>query len=245
MKLGKVSAVLVAFGLCALSPSTNAEENHTPGTLPVGSNPHGMSYGEWAVAWWQWVLSQPADANPLIDETGEFCDVGQTDSVWFLAGSPGFGEWERWCTIPAGQAIFIPVYNWIFGAGVFDCEPTAPGVECDVEVLRAGAKENTELGLPENGGMIEVFIDGDPVEDVRNYRARSPGTFAIDVPEDNLLGVPEGTYDPQVADGFWLFLPPFSVGDHAIEFSVFAPNVPNFGDISFTVIWHLTIEPGS
>ena len=31
----------------------------------------------------QWVLSIPADRNPLMDMTGEFCGEGQSGAVWF------------------------------------------------------------------------------------------------------------------------------------------------------------------
>jgi len=37
--------------------------------------------------WVQWALSIPTDVNPLTDETGEDCMVGQNGSIWFLAGT--------------------------------------------------------------------------------------------------------------------------------------------------------------
>lgn len=243
MTLGKtICAVLAVLGLCALSPVTNAMGNQDPGIMPIHSNPHGMSYGEWGAAWWQWVDSQPADVNPLTDETGEHCGQGQSGSVWFLAGAPGFGEFERACTIPTGRAIFFPVYNWLLGAGVFDCEPTTPGVECDVQELMDFAAVQTELAENE-GASLEVWIDGEPVEDVLGHRAASPEAFALTLPDDNIVGVPSGTYYPNVSDGYWLFLPPPAAGEHIIEISVSVPGTA-LGLFEFSVTHALTVEPG-
>jgi len=88
-----------------------------PGILPPQSHPQGKTYGEWAVAWWQWALSIPEAQSPVADATGEFAGVGQSGPVWFLAGTFGNSA-ERTVTVPAGKSIFMPVHNWIFGAGV-------------------------------------------------------------------------------------------------------------------------------
>ena len=37
-------------------------------------------------------------------------------------------------------------------------------------------------------------------------------------PAENLFGVPEGTYEPTVADGFYLLLAPLHPGPHTISF---------------------------
>jgi hypothetical protein len=209
-----------------------------PGVLPPHSNPHGKSYGEWVVAWWQWALSIPEAQNPVADTTGEFCGVGQRGSVWFLAWS--FGESvEKSCTVPAGKAIFTPVFNWIFGAGVFDCEPTVPGVSCDVEVLRQAAADNTEAAE-----ILEVTIDGVAIKDVGSYRAASPEPFAVTFPEGAVFEIPAGAHFPHLADGYWLMLAPLSVGEHEIRVHVRAPGTI-FGLVEFESVYHLTVAPGT
>jgi hypothetical protein len=206
-----------------------------PGVLPPQSQPHGKSYGEWAAAWWQWVMSIPADRNPLTDTTGEFAGENQDGPVWFVAGTFG-GSAERSFTVPAGKAIFLPVFNWIFGAGVFECDPTVPGVPCDVPVLQALAAANTEAAE-----VLEVSIDGVPLENPRRYRASSPGPFAIQYPDNSVVGVPAGAYFPQVTDGYWLMLAPLAKGTHEIRVHVRAPGTI-FGLIEYDVIHHIDIN---
>ena len=226
------TAVLAALPLLWAVPAQAGNPN--PGILPPHSSSHGATYGEWAARWWQWALSIPAERNPLTDLTGEFCDEDQGGPVWLLAGTFGSSV-ERSCTIPTGKAIFTPVYNWIFGSGVFDCDPTVPGVECDVPTLRAAAAENTEAA-----DILEVTIDGVLLDNVEAYRAQSP-VFPLTYPENSVIGVAAGEYTPQVADGYWLMLAPLSKGEHAIRFHVRAPGTI-FGLIEFDNIWHLTVK---
>ena len=56
------------------------------GVYPPGSNPLGVTYGEWTAKWWQWLLSIPGPVNPNLDTTGANCAQGQSGPVWFLAG---------------------------------------------------------------------------------------------------------------------------------------------------------------
>src|SRR5258706_16430044 len=62
-------------------------------------NPFDKPFEQWTAEWWQFILSLPAAANPLLD-TGAQCAVGQRGPVWFLAGSLGEVV-TRTCTVPA------------------------------------------------------------------------------------------------------------------------------------------------
>jgi len=64
-------------------PSGSRVKNN-PAVMPVNSNPHGASYGEWAARWWQWEFSLPTTGNPIFDTAD--CNAGQTGKVWFLGG---------------------------------------------------------------------------------------------------------------------------------------------------------------
>ncbi|HVV70205.1 MAG TPA: hypothetical protein VHI52_01695, partial [Verrucomicrobiae bacterium] len=236
-KLANTVLLAVALVLGA-SPAARADKGHDndPGILPPNSRLHGKTYGEWAVAWWQWVMSIPADRNPLNDQTGEFANEGQSGPVWFLAGTFGDSV-ERTYTVPPGKSLFLPVFNCIFGAGVFDCDPTVPGAPCVVCDLQHTAAENTECI-----DVLQVTIDGKPVRNVRRYRAASPGPFAIHYPENSVAGVPEGNYFPQVADGYWLMLDPLSKGAHEVVIRV-RGETPYFGHVEYVVIHHINVGP--
>jgi hypothetical protein len=214
--------------------SSNAHANTNPGIAPPTSSSHGRTYGEWSAAWWQWVLSIPADRNPLTDPDGRYCGQHQSGPVWFLGGTFG-NSVERSCTVPSGRAIFMPVYNWIFGAGAFDCDPSVPGVPCDVNALRQTAAQNTE-----NAQILQVTIDGAAVNNVRQYRAVSPLPFYVTYPANSVVGLPAGTYYPQISDGYWLMLNPLPPGEHTIQLRVYAPNTTN-GPIDFLITHHITV----
>lgn len=242
MKTQLIKSIYGALLACALSLIGGTQtvyagkgNSHNPAILPPQSLPHGKTYGEWTAAWWQWALSVPADRSPLTDMTGQFGAEGQSGSVWFLAGTFG-NSVERWYTIPHGKTLFLPVFVWIFGSGAFDCTPSVPGVPCDVPSLTATAAFNTEAAT-----VLEVLIDGVPVQNLRDYRASSPGAFSITYPENSVTGLPAGTYYPQVADGYWLMLAPLSSGQHTIQMHVVAPATSN-GPIEYTVSQHLNIQ---
>ena len=225
----------LAVLLAAISPAWAGKGNAgNPGIAPPQSSSHGLTCGQWAAKWWQWALSIPADQNPVADPTGQFAGVGQSGPVWFLAGSFG-GDVDRTVVIPAGKSIFMPVYNWIFGSSVWDCDPTNPGVPCDVPTLRQKAAESTTSAL-----VVEAWIDGVQVNNIRDYRGISPQPFPIVIPEGNVLGNPAGTYCPQVADGYWLMLRPFATGTHTIAIHVIPD--PTVGS-EFWVTTQLMIGP--
>jgi hypothetical protein len=110
-KLRRLVGMLVGFLLLIPTPAL-AAGNPNPGIAPPGSNPHGLSYGEWNARWWQWAFSAQVPVNPVLDSTGTHCAEGQTGQVWFLAGTfGGPGTTTRSCTVPLGQALLVPLVN--------------------------------------------------------------------------------------------------------------------------------------
>ena len=75
--------------------------------------------GQLTADWWKWVMAIPSEINPLLDKTGEDCDVNQQGPVWYLVGTPGdtkignltTGDAERDCVIPEGKKILFPIIN--------------------------------------------------------------------------------------------------------------------------------------
>lgn len=229
---GWMAALLMAAALLfSAAPARAHDDGDKPGIVDPDDRYRGKTYGQWAAAWWQWALGIPAAQNPLTDTTGEFGAVGQGGPVWFLAGTFGNSA-ERTVTVPAGKPIFMPVHNWIFGSSVFDCDPTVPGVTCDVPELRAKA-----AAAATGAEVVEAWIDGDKVRNIRSYRGISPEPFSITLPSDSVIGVPAGTYSPQVADGYWLMLTPPDKGRHTIRVHV----VNSVASIEYNLVIHLNV----
>src|SRR5262245_28159783 len=83
-----LAAVFLAFGAAANGMAgTGSQAN--PRIFPPQSIPYGKSYGEWSAAWWRWAAAFPVNSNPLLDQTGANAALGQSNSVWFLAGNTG------------------------------------------------------------------------------------------------------------------------------------------------------------
>ena len=222
------------FLVAALLPAMFATVTGTATAqvLPVNAQAYGKTYGEWTAAYWQWALGIPLANNPWAnDPTGEFAGVGQSGPVWFLGGTLGDSV-TRMFTMPPGKGIFMPVSQWIFGSAVFDCEPSNPGVPCDVPTLRAAAA-NAASGT----FRIVVSIDGTLVSNPFRYRAVSPSSFSVTLPADNVVGLPAGTYAPHVSDGYYLMLSPLAVGLHTIHVHVESTTSGGFAyDIAYFII---------
>jgi hypothetical protein len=205
---GAVSAATIAFTLMFVTiPSVEASGEKV---LPVDAVVHGNTYGEWAARWWQWMLSIPGPVNPNVDPNGENCGQEQAGPVWFLAGTFGGGPFVRTCKIPAGKPVFVPIINTAFGSGAFDCDPTVPGVACNLAQLRKAAAEATDKV------ELEAILNGRSLKGLHEQRVQSPA-FPITYPKDSVLGVPEGTYAPNVTDGYWLMLDSMPVGVHTLR----------------------------
>ncbi|MDH3375318.1 MAG: hypothetical protein OER22_15110 [Gammaproteobacteria bacterium] len=182
-----VTLCLIAIGASGVPSVAIADEGDSLGAL-----------------WWQHAQSIPAAQNPIADETGAYCGIGQRGDTWFLHGS--FGAMgapyliTRDCSAPAGRRFFLPIVNWI-------CLPF-PG-----ETI----KENVQACRDANDltDTAELTIDGVPASGLIKRRAqRNP--FDVTFPENNVYGVPPGSY-VAVHDGYWALLPNLSPGDHTIE----------------------------
>lgn len=169
---------------------------------------YGKTYGDWSALWWQWVHSIPAGTNPVTDTTGAHCDAGQgdfeNDKVWFLAGTQG-GQATRTCTIPHGKALFYPLVNAFFINGLNENFPVEEKQTALAEVL------DLACGLRSTLDGVATVIARPTV------RTQSP-PFRVEIGPESIYGYPEGLVDDHVvADGYWVILPPLSVGTHTLE----------------------------
>ena len=228
------SALLLSgMVLCALAGGNG---NQNPGVLPPNSNPYGMSYAEWGGKWWQWALSIPNATSPVFDTTGEYAAIGQSGPVWFLAGDFG-GTVQRTVTVPAGKAVFFPIYNYVW-VNMPDYGDN-PWSEAQYEYVREFIEESIDSAT-----LLACEIDGQPVGNIEAYRCVTPyaAAFMATLPDDNLwsaYGVPAGTYGPSVQGGYYLMLAPLPAGQHTIHIAA-----ANSSPWSLDVTYDLTVKGG-
>ena len=238
-----LAACAVVLALLAMIPARSAyasDGNPNPGALPPHSTAFGKTYNEWAVSWWQYVVSIPQAVNPLFDPTGAGCGVAQSGSVFFLVGAAGSGTVTRdQCVVPAGKALFFPLVN------AFDAHVPGDGLDTPDLVW----KDLLSYGWG-SFSNFHASVDGVPVSDLdpssTPYRACAapiPGcasAFSVQLPAGNYFGVTPGAYAPTVEDGYYLLLAPLSAGPHTINFG----GAGYFGG-PFTqdITYHLVVAP--
>jgi hypothetical protein len=164
--------------------------------------PFNLTYGEWSVEWWKWLLSSPNDSNPSTDKTGEYCTMNQNNSnVWFLAGTSG-GYEERKCSIAEGMAILVSPIEVICTFAEY------PELKTEYD-LRNCAKSDQDAVKD-----VKLTVDSIPMTDLQNFRVAS-SLFNVTLPENNIFGVPPQT-TAAISDGRFVMLKELPVGHHTI-----------------------------
>jgi len=227
-KQGKF-AVVLAFSL--LLPAGAAMADGGALVYPPQSAAFGEPFRQWTAEWWQFMLSIPTAVNPLADETGDSCMLGQRGAVWFLAGNFGgtAAPTTRTCSIPEGKALFFPVLNVV-----------------DVNTTTQTANDLRTETAPcvDAATRLAVEVDGQPVSVDKN-RVRS-AVFEIALPTDNLFGLGAGIYSPAIDDGYYVMLKPLTVGEHHIHIVGASAGCPLIGGpFSTEVTYNITIAPVS
>jgi hypothetical protein len=184
-------------------PQRLRADSINPGAFAIDSKPYNLTYGDWTVKFWQWLLSIPADSNPIADETGERCGENQSNlPVFFLAFSTGGGA-IRECDVPAGKAILVPV-------NVVECSfKELPGAKTEEE-LHTCARED-ESSSP----TFFLSVNGREFRNLEKYRVHSE---AFDLIWANNSIIQQSGPDRAVSDGYWIILEPLPVGEHQIRF---------------------------
>ncbi len=218
---------------------------------PISSAPAGRTYGQWAAAFWQWVLGVPDNnypvqsqhrrVNPLKDVTGEHCAEHQIGDVWFLAGS-WVGNVNRSCTIPAGKSLFFPLINNVY-----------------VGFLSDPPEQRTEKWARDNAGctepaVISVSLDEIAVSNPTSYFTGPSGSqspvFSVQMPfgiaddgPGNLLEslgykikqIPEWFLSPSAEQGYYLFLNPLPPGPHRLQWSASGCTAGSTQDVTYNL----------
>ena len=164
-------------------------------------NPLGISWEEWTIRWWKWILSTPHirdmrwKANLVFSEENE-------KNVIFLAGNFG-GRTERTVTIPAGTAVLVPIINFTTS---FNEEPD---IETEDELLRRAKSDIDDIVTK------HASLNGNSIEPLEPFRVRSD-VFDVRIVNDNVFGVFPGM-TRGVSDGYWLFLKALSPGNYDLH----------------------------
>lgn len=201
-----VLAATLLLGAGSLAPAVASGSK--PKVFPPGSHPYGKSYGQWQARWHQWFLGIPASINPVFDETGERCHVGQSGRVWFSAPIAHLGTTTRSCTVSRGTAVLL-----VFAA--YECsnieEPPFFGAnEAELRACAAAGFDDVFTG------PLTLSVDGSRPLSVRNFRTQTP-VFSFTLPEDNVFGVPGPiTATKAVSDGVFVMLKPLKRGLHSV-----------------------------
>ena len=175
---------------------------------------HGKTYAEWGVEWYRWDLGNPTSKASSLDPTGANSFVGQSGPVWFLAGKSGDQvPVTREVVVPEGKHIFFPLINIINDYPCPDASfQPGPGQTLE-QFLAEFAKAVIDTTVD-----LAAEIDGEPVENIYQYRAASKlFNFTADPSWNVFDSCITGTEQQGVADGYWLMLKPLCVGKHTIK----------------------------
>lgn len=193
-------AVLVSAAVLSASAALAG-----PVAIPPQANFQGASYSEWSAAYWQWLFALPADSNPGIDSPDFDVTDGQSGHVWFLTGP--FGTIERNVTIPAGTALFVSLVN-VDGSSLEEDPFHGETAEEQLAIANGFAEYITDLSFS---------VDGKAVENIGDFRVTSP-QFSFTAPTPWIFGATGGT-GTATGVGYFVMLPPLSVGTHAIHYT--------------------------
>ena len=227
-------ATLLITAVVGLGSGASVLAGASTKVVPPNSTKYGNNYSGWSAAWWQWNLSQPVEGHPGIDGPDFDVTAGQSGDVWFLAAPSG--TVERTCTIPAGKALFFPMYN----AECSSLEAEDSGFHGDT------AKEQRTCAKYWANHIVVAYceIDGDVVAKAGSYRVTSP-QFTFTAPSPWIFGETGGT-GTSVGDGYYILLAPLSRGDHTLRFggvSHFTLAADGFdGDFPIDMTYHLAVQ---
>jgi hypothetical protein len=180
-----------------------------------------------------------------LDATGEFGDIDQEGSAWFLAGTFG-GPAERTLTIPPGKSLFFPLLNSLWWAPD-DLESAAFAVEVELGLNPDDFTDEELIALAAIWAVtfdeleMTCTVDGVELSNLEQYFAESSGFQITDTDLIDDLGTPISQPNTAVAAGYWIMLRPLPIGEHTIRFTVDADDL-SLGPFNVDVTYYITVE---
>jgi hypothetical protein len=220
-------ALTMSLALLA-SAAASAAPTFAP---PPPATPHTKSYPNWGALWSQWGYGTPASVNPVLDTTGSNCAVGQpVPGTFFLAGTFTGSSVMRTCTVPVGDALLIPILN----AAAF-AQQTDPPEQKTEAFLRS------EIACVDTTPTtLSLTVDGVALANPASYLEHSV-LFPVNLPADNVFGVPAQLLNPSVDAGYYAFVEPLSPGSHNIHLKAVSPACGVTQDATYSLIVQGTV----
>jgi hypothetical protein len=211
MQLKTQFSAMMAAGLIAIGVTPTYADSGNQGIIPINAQFEGLTYSDWVVKAFQWISAIPGP-SPLFPGMEDQVTQYQSGHLWFLIEFITSPEISLHYTVPAGKALYVPLFMQESDNLVCPPPPThlnATELLASVDAILAGLSN------------LAVEIDGRPVSDVTQYRTTVPD-FAYTLPAYNFYNsggcdYGAGTYTPAVADGYALILAPLSVGEHVVH----------------------------
>lgn len=197
---------------------------------PPPTAPHLKSYSNWGALWWQWATETPAPNNPVLDTTGADCAVGQpVPGTFFLAGTFDGSPVNRTCTVPIGDAFLIPILSASYFA-----QQTDPPDERTESFVRA------QVTCVETAPTLSVTVDGVAVPNPTSLLEKST-LFSVNLPPNNVFGVPPQVLSPSVDEGYYAFLEPLSPGSHTVHITATSATCNDSQNATYNLIVQGTV----
>jgi hypothetical protein len=197
-----------------------AEENGGSRLYPPGSTPLGASYSTWAERWGVFAFGTPVGENPFVHPKDCDDSVKVIDGAVFLTASGG-GPLTVSCPIPANTPILVtPGGN----DGVLSLNGDTP------KAVRHFINEYVE-----QISAVRLSIDGARV-DIDGFLTHTDGLFTVNLPKNNIVGMPAGPAQLYIA-GWFAMVRGFGSGTHTI----YAQDVLPDGTFASTT-YHLEVK---
>jgi len=191
--IGLFAAVVAAPGIASAAPVF---------APPAPTTPHLKSYSDWAALWQEWAIGTPANDNPVLDTTGANCAVNQpVPGVFFLAGTFDGSAVTRACTVPVGTAFLVPILNLSFFAQ-----------QTDPPAQRTEAFVRSQVTCVESSPTLSLAVDGQALPNLEKSTL-----FSVNLPANNVFGVPPQLLSPAVDEGYYAFVEPLTPGSHTLH----------------------------
>ncbi|MFC7739061.1 hypothetical protein ACFQX4_25500 [Roseomonas sp. GCM10028921] len=212
---------------------------------PTGSTygSEDRTIGEWTAEWWKWAVALPDEPggsdNALEDTSGVFAYQGDVGEVFFVAGTLGGEEVERFFAVPQGTPLLVPLLS----ASV--ALPIAEKATPEQKAENLGLVQETLDFLVAHASRVHLSIDDRTVIDedpdvdggpnpALHYEESPVFSYGIfeEREDEATVGFQNGFFTdadgnppaegdvltPVDAAGWWTLITDLSPGYHKIEF---------------------------